>query len=135
MISDSSSGVHYFGALLIALGLYVTVGLPLAWLPTNLPRYGKRTFATGLQLTFGNVSGVISPFLYKNSEAPRYIRGNAVTLGLVGVFGVLYGVMWVCLHAINERRARGLEDKKIASMSEDEIRELGDRNPRFRYST
>ncbi|PYH91930.1 phosphoglycerate mutase-like protein [Aspergillus ellipticus CBS 707.79] len=94
LISDSSSGVHYFGALLIALGLYVTVGLPLAWLPTTLPRYGKRTFATGLQLTFGNVSGVMSPFLYKTHEAPRYVRGNAVTLALVGFAGVVYGLMW-----------------------------------------
>ena len=31
-------------------------GLPLAWLPSNNPRYGKRTTATGLQLT------IVSPF-------------------------------------------------------------------------
>ncbi|KAJ5557123.1 hypothetical protein N7494_001038 [Penicillium frequentans] len=135
LISDSSSGVHYFGALMVALGLYVTVGLPLAWLPTNLPRYGKRTFATGLQLTFGNISGVMSPFLYKNSEGPRFVRGNAVTLGLVGFAGVLYGVMWICLHLINKRREQGLEDDKIAGLTEEEIQELGDRNPRFHYST
>ncbi|OQE17885.1 hypothetical protein PENSTE_c019G07977 [Penicillium steckii] len=135
LISDSSSGVHYFGALMVALGLYVAVGLPLAWLPTNLPRYGKRTFATGLQLTFGNISGVMSPFLYKTTEAPRYVRGNAVTLGLVGFAGIVYGIMWLCLRIINNRRARGLEDEKIASMSEADIQELGDRNPRFRYST
>ncbi|KAJ5706778.1 hypothetical protein N7488_006579 [Penicillium malachiteum] len=135
LISDSSSGVHYFGALLVALGLYVTVGLPLAWLPTNLPRYGKRTFATGLQLTFGNISGVMSPFLYPSSEGPRYVRGNAVTLTLVGFAGVLYGVMWICLRFINKRRDQGAEDERIATLSEEEIEELGDRNPRFRYST
>ncbi|KAJ5946049.1 hypothetical protein N7454_002888 [Penicillium verhagenii] len=135
LISDASSGVHYFGALMVALGLYVAVGLPLAWLPTNLPRYGKRTFATGLQLTFGNISGVMSPFLYKNSEGPRFVRGNAVTLGLVGFAGVLYGVMWICLRRINKRRDQGLEDEKIAGLSEEEIQELGDRNPRFHYST
>ncbi|EPS28482.1 hypothetical protein PDE_03428 [Penicillium oxalicum 114-2] len=135
LISDASAGVHYFGALLVALGLYVTVGLPLAWLPTNLPRYGKRTFATGLQLTFGNISGVMAPFLYKNAEGPRFIRGNAVTLALVGFAGILYGMMWLYLNAVNKRRARGLYDEKIVSLSEAEIQELGDRNPRFRYST
>ncbi|PWY75868.1 MFS general substrate transporter [Aspergillus eucalypticola CBS 122712] len=133
LISDSSSGVHYFGALLIALGLYVAVGLPLAWLPTTLPRYGKRTFATGLQLTFGNVSGVMSPFLYKTNEAPRYVRGNAVTLSLVGFAGVVYGLMWWYYHGKNKRREQGLEDEKIVGMSEEEIEEMGDRNPRFRY--
>ncbi|KAJ5772376.1 hypothetical protein N7520_002905 [Penicillium odoratum] len=135
LITNSSSGVHYFGALMVALGLYVAVGLPLAWLPTNLPRYGKRTFATGLQLTFGNISGVMSPFLYKNSEGPRFVRGNAVTLALVGFAGILYSVMWGCLRLINKRRAKGFEDEKVAGLSEEEIEELGDRNPRFHYST
>lgn len=135
LIADVAPGVHYFGALLIALGLYVTVGIPLAWLPTNLPRYGKRTFATGLQLTLGNVSGVMAPFLYRTNEAPRYVKGNAVTLGLVGFAGILYGSLWCCLRLINKRRADGLEDEKITGLSEEEIGELGDKNPRFSFST
>ncbi|KAJ5824796.1 Major facilitator superfamily domain general substrate transporter [Penicillium robsamsonii] len=134
LISDSSSGVHYFGALMVALGLYVAVGLPLAWLPTNLPRYAKRTYATGLQLTFGNISGVMSPFLYPNSEGPRFVRGNAVTLGMVAFAGLVYGGMWIAYRFINKRRAQGLEDEKISSLSEQDIQEMGDRNPRFLYS-
>ena len=63
LLSKASAGVHYFGCFLIALGLYVVVGLPLAWLPNNQPRYGKRTTATGLQLTVGNSSGVMAPFV------------------------------------------------------------------------
>ncbi|KOS43861.1 hypothetical protein ACN38_g5234 [Penicillium nordicum] len=134
LISDSSSGVHYFGALMVALGLYVAVGLPLAWLPTNLPRYAKRSYATGLQLTFGNISGVMSPFLYPNSEGPRFVRGNAVTLGMVAFAGLVYGFMWISYRFINKRRAQGLEDEKISSLSEQDIQEMGDRNPRFLYS-
>ena len=62
LISNSSNGVRFLGCFLVALGLYVVVGLPLAWLPANNPRYGKRTTATGLQLTIGNASGIMSPF-------------------------------------------------------------------------
>ncbi|KAL4958140.1 histidine phosphatase superfamily [Aspergillus filifer] len=135
LISDSGSGVHYFGALLVALGLYVAVGLPLAWLPTTLPRYGKRTFATGLQLTFGNVSGVMSPFLYKTTEGPRYVRGNAVTLGLVGFAGIVYGLMWAYYEWKNKQRDQGLEDAKIEGMSDEQIEEMGDMSPRFRWNS
>lgn len=134
LISDTPSGVHYFGALLIALGLYVAVGLPLAWLPSNLPRYGKRTFATGLQLTFGNVSGVMSPFLYKSNEAPRYVRGNAVTLSMVGFGGIVFGVMWIYYHFENGRRAQGKEDDRIAGVAEEDIQEMGEKSPRFVFS-
>ena len=63
LISNSSSGVHYAGCFLIAMGLYVVAGLPLAWLPANNPRYGKRTTATGLQLSVGNFSGIMASFV------------------------------------------------------------------------
>jgi sugar phosphate permease len=35
LIADVSPGVHYFACFLVALGLYVTVGIPLAWLPSS----------------------------------------------------------------------------------------------------
>jgi hypothetical protein len=41
LMADVSAGVHYFGCFLVAMSLYVAVGLPLTWLPNNNPRYGK----------------------------------------------------------------------------------------------
>ena len=35
LISDSSSGVHFFGCFLVAMGLYIVTGIPLSWLPTS----------------------------------------------------------------------------------------------------
>lgn len=63
LMADTGPGVHYFACFVIALGLYVVVGLPLAWLPTNCPRYGKRTTAGGMQLMIGNTSGIMAPFV------------------------------------------------------------------------
>lgn len=31
LLADVSTGAHYFGCFLVAGGLYVVVGLPLAW--------------------------------------------------------------------------------------------------------
>ncbi|KAI4163565.1 MAG: hypothetical protein LQ342_002837 [Letrouitia transgressa] len=134
LISDSSIGVHYFGCFLIALGLYVVVGLPLAWLPSNQPRYGKRTTATGLQLTVGNASGVMAPFLYPSTEKPRYVRGNGVSLSLVGTACLIYALMSWILSQKNAGRRAGKEDDKIAHLTESEIAELGDDSPRFVYT-
>ena len=79
LISNSKSGVHYFGCFLVALGLYVAVGLPLAWLPSNCPRYGKRTVATALQLTFGNCSGIMAPYVSLGAAywgGPKELTGH-----------------------------------------------------------
>lgn len=63
LVSPVSGNVKYFGCFLAAMGVYITVGIPLAWLPSNNPRYGKRTVATGLQLTIGNSAGIPAPFV------------------------------------------------------------------------
>ncbi len=158
LMSDTPSGVHYFGCFLVAMGLYVCVGLPLAWLPNNNPRYGKRTTATGLQLTIGNCSGIMASFvrrhsqcsasrkepaqeaqltsaqLYPSREGPRYLRGHAVTLAMVAFAVSVFGFMWWYLARENRRRARGDVDHKIAGMSAEEIAELGDRSPKYEYT-
>ncbi|KAI8301404.1 putative transporter [Colletotrichum sp. SAR11_59] len=134
LISDTSSGVHYFGCFLVAAGLYVVVGLPLAWLPNNSPRYGKRTTASGMQLTIGNCSGVMSSFIYQAIDKPRYIRGHAVTLSMVGMGTCLYGFMWFWYWKANKQREAGLAEDKYRDLSDDELAELGDESPRFRYT-
>ncbi|ORY15893.1 major facilitator superfamily domain-containing protein [Clohesyomyces aquaticus] len=134
LISDSSSGVHYAGCFLVAMGLYVVVGLPLAWLPTNCPRYGKRTTATGLQLTIGNCSGIMASFLYPAKEGPRYVRGHAVTMAMVAWACLCYAFMWFYFARVNAQREKGDEDHTVHGMVDEDIAELGDDSPRFVYT-
>jgi hypothetical protein len=75
------------------MGLYVAVGIPPAWLPTNLPRNAKRTFAIGLQVMIGNMSGIMAPFFYPATDGPRYVKGHSITLALVGFAAVVYALM------------------------------------------
>jgi len=131
LLGSDTPGVQYFGCFLVAFGLYIVVGLPLSWLPANTPRYGKRTAGNGLQLTIGNTSGVMVPFLY--TKAPRFIKGHAVSLAMVATATTIYGILWYSYMQANKARARGDEDEKIAGMTEEEIDEMGDESPRFRY--
>jgi uncharacterized membrane protein YfcA len=70
LVSPTTRGLKYFGCCLIAIGLYVIVGIPLAWLPSNNPRYGKRAVATGIQVTIGNSAGILAPFV---SVSPQHM--------------------------------------------------------------
>ncbi|KAK5172872.1 uncharacterized protein LTR77_002992 [Saxophila tyrrhenica] len=134
LISPVSFAAQYAGCFLVALGLYVIVGIPLAWLPTNNPRYGKRTTATGLQLTIGNSAGIMAPFLYPNDEGPRFVRGHGVTMGLIILGSLIYGFMFVYFSGRNQKREQGAEDKAMEGLNEEEILALGDENPRFRFA-
>ncbi|EUC64534.1 MFS transporter, partial [Rhizoctonia solani AG-3 Rhs1AP] len=130
-----SSGGHYTGCFLVAMGLYVVVGIPLSWLPNNIPRYGKRTSATGFQLMIGNASGVMAPFLYATNEKPRYTRGHAVSLAMVALATCVYGLLAVVYARINARRDRGEEEYKIVDKTPEQVDALGDESPHFRYMT
>ncbi|KAL6854856.1 hypothetical protein ACO1O0_005987 [Amphichorda felina] len=133
LVSPASGNVKYFGCFLAAMGLYVVVGIPLAWLPSNNPRYGKRTVANGLQLTIGNSAGIPAPFLYKTRDAPRFVSGHAVSMALIAMSSVIYLLFWIYFRRQNQRKAEGKDDHKVQGMTEEEIEELGEHNPRFRY--
>ncbi|KAF4119565.1 Major Facilitator Superfamily [Geosmithia morbida] len=134
LLADTSSGAHYFGCFLVAGGLYVVVGLPLAWLPTNSPRYGKRTTGTAMQLTWGNAAGVMSAFIYSAEDSPRYIKGHAISLSMVGVGTVVYAFMWYWYWQENRKRDAGKIQEKHRGMSDEDLVELGDESPHYRYT-
>ncbi|KAH8817308.1 putative MFS transporter [Xylogone sp. PMI_703] len=134
LISNKSSAASFVGCFLVATGLYVSVGIPLAWLPSNKPRYGKRALATGMQLTCGNIAGVAAPFLFQTSDAPKYYTGYGVSLALITLSGSIFAFMNWYYARTNRNRATGKEDWKIEGKTDKEIDEMGDYNPRYIYT-
>ncbi|KAI4189871.1 MAG: hypothetical protein LQ346_005034 [Caloplaca aetnensis] len=63
LIVGQNVATRYAGCFVIATGLFVLSGIVITWLPTNLPRYGKRSTAVGMQLMIGNCAGVAAPFV------------------------------------------------------------------------
>lgn len=54
---------------------------------------------------------------------------------MVGFAMLMYGLMWWVLSRENQSRQDGKQDAHVEGMSEEEIAELGDESPRFRYTT
>jgi MFS family permease len=131
LIANRSSAVSFAGCFFVAMGCYTAVGTPLAWLTSNNPRYGKRAFASGMQLTVGNSAGVAAPFLFQDFYAPTYYPGYAATIGLLCLSTTLFCVLHFHWRAVNKRRESGEEEWKAEGKTEEEVAELGDKSPRF----
>lgn len=131
LIANRSSGVSFAGCFLVAMGCYTAVGTPLAWLTSNNPRYGKRAFASGMQLTIGNSAGVAAPFLFQNAYAPTYYPGYGATIGLLCLSTTLFTTLHLHWRWVNKRRAEGGEEWKAEGKTEEEVAEMGDESPRF----
>lgn len=135
LLSGVSSGVHYFGCFVVAGGLYTSVGLCFPLLASNLPRYGKRTTAIGLQLTVGNSAGIFAPYIYQKEQNGIYTIGHATTLALVAMACGVHAVLWTFHHNENQARKRGRRADKPEGKPSDEAEELGDDSPTFMYTT
>jgi cbb3-type cytochrome oxidase subunit 3 len=55
-------------------------------------------------------------------------------MAMVAFAIVCYAVLWFALGRINTRREKGEEDHLIAGLSDEEVAEMGDDSPRFRYT-
>ncbi|KAL1630898.1 hypothetical protein SLS56_004711 [Neofusicoccum ribis] len=134
LLSTDDSSAGYAGCFLIPLGIYTMSGLSLTWLTTNNPRYGKRVTAVAMGTMSVNCGGIMMSYIYPKDEGPRYHRGHAITLSLTLVsISTIAFLSWYFARA-NRRRAAGKEDYKIAGMTDEQIKELGDRSPRFVYT-
>ncbi|KAL9610940.1 MAG: hypothetical protein Q9167_004382 [Letrouitia subvulpina] len=135
LLVGRSVAVSYLGCFVIATGLYVVGGIALVWMPSNLPRFGKRTTAIGMFLMCGSGAGVAAPYLYPTNDGPRYAMGHGVTIAILAVSVTMDAVLWSYMARTNRRRKAGKEDDKMEGMTEYEINEMGERSPRYIFVT
>ncbi|KEF52808.1 uncharacterized protein A1O9_11225 [Exophiala aquamarina CBS 119918] len=81
-IGSSNIGAGYFAMFLCGAGIYPYNCLMLTWISSNLAPDYKRSVGIPLAATIANVSGILSGQIYPATDAPRYVSGNAVSLGL-----------------------------------------------------
>ena len=134
LISNVNGDVSYAVTFVVAAGCYTVNGMAVAWLATNNPRYGKRAYASGIQLSIGNSAGVAAPFLFSTATGPEYRPGYATSIGTL-----FLGMLMACTlcgwywHQ-NRQRIAGKQDWRTSDKSEEEIAELGDKSPLYRYT-
>ncbi|KAF2443434.1 MFS general substrate transporter [Karstenula rhodostoma CBS 690.94] len=134
LIINQGVGVSFAGCFVVAFGLWTSTGLAFSWIALNNPRYGKRAFASGMQITIGNASGVSAPFLFSSAYAPTYFPGYGATIGLLCLGLCIYTSLYFWFRNANKRKLTGEEDWRIEGLSEQEAKELGEHNPGYLYT-
>jgi hypothetical protein len=77
---------------------------------------------------------VSAPFLFSNQYSPEYYPGYGAMIGLMALQTTLHAVVGLYWRRQNQRKLAGKEDWRMEGLSEDEINELGEHNPRYLYS-
>lgn len=109
------------------MAVYTFNTLLLAWVANNVAPDTKRSAALPLFISIANLSGIAASQVYPNNTAPRFILGNAVSMGmeLTACGGIV--VIWLILRHRNnikaKQRAEGITDNGL----------VGDRSLDFEY--
>ncbi|KAG0702239.1 hypothetical protein DFH29DRAFT_508189 [Suillus ampliporus] len=137
-ISTAPNGVKYFGTFFIVIGSYAATLGVISWLGNNLAGQSKKGVGMALQIGIGNFSGAISAVIYRSQDSPRFILGHALELMFVGIGLIFLPIVVFLYKRINAQRDAAerlaMEWGEKAQYSDEELRELGDRAPDFRYT-
>ena len=85
---------------------------------------------------WGNLNGIVASNVYRGRDAPKYYLGHSVVLGYLTIcifFGSI--LQTVLLRIENRKRRNGHRDHLINELSDEQIRQMGDRRPDFIYTT
>lgn len=134
LIASGRTSIRFFGCFVTILGIYPTVGLSIMWLSDNVGRHFKRASMVGMVLTIANTAGVAVGQIYRTQDAPRYVKGLTISLGLnvvaLACVIALMGGMWF----VNNKRAKKIEEAVQAGTPLPEQPEKGDYDVYFVYT-
>ncbi|KAJ1915660.1 hypothetical protein H4219_004190 [Mycoemilia scoparia] len=107
------------------------MALAPAWVSSNQAGTTKPVIASALISAVASFGGFTTSYIYRDQDAPRYILGHAVGIALCGVVIVTSLPLTWLLH--RENRKRDSSNSDISHLNEQEIIDLCDRHPEFRY--
>lgn len=128
-------GLILFAVYLIAAGVYSVVPAIIAWNSNNASGEWKRGIAIGMQIGITNYGGVIGSNIFLAKESPRYPLGYGFSLAILAAACILAVILHTLLKRENKRRDRMSEAEVRAKYTEDELADMGDASPLFRYET
>ncbi|KAK2793488.1 hypothetical protein FQN51_001245 [Onygenales sp. PD_10] len=128
-----SVSIRYMAVFAISGGSLVTHPITITWLSNNMAGHYKRGISSALQIGLGNTGGIIASNIFLKSEAPSYPTGYGVCLGLIWVCGITCVIFFFYLRRENRMRVQGKRDY-LLELPQDEVENLGDDHPSFRFT-
>lgn len=119
----------------IAAGLYPSLCTSVAWNANNLSGSWKRAIGMALQTTLGNLGGAIGSNIYLAREAPHYWTGYGVSFAVLVSAVIAAIVLKLLLARINKKRDMMSEEEVHRLYTDEQLTDMGDESPLFRYTT
>ncbi|KAF2871393.1 major facilitator superfamily domain-containing protein [Massariosphaeria phaeospora] len=131
-------GLTYGFLFPVAGGLYCPFICLVSWIGNSLAPSSKRAVGMALLISVGNMGGIMGSNIYLSREKPKYTTGFAVSLAMcLAAIAMTFLLRWA-YGKENARREALIsehgEEVIRARYTDQEMLDLGDRSPFFRYT-
>jgi MFS family permease len=130
----SNIGPAFFAIILTCMGIYPIQPAGSSWAANNLAPTSRRAIGVAFNICVGNIGGVIGSYMYLESEKPKYYTGFGLSLAFGATGFIVAFLLELSYKWGNTRKARLNEDEVRAKYTDEELLDMGDRSPLFRYT-
>lgn len=126
-------GTRYFALYLITVGGYIAQPVIIVWLSNNLGGHYKRGVGSAMQISIGNLGGVVASNVYLRKELPYYNTGFRVGLAFLWITVLMAVAFLLYLRRENKLRNAGKRDDRY-DLPDETKANMGDDHPSFRFT-
>lgn len=131
-LGSKNPKVRYASLFFQVSGAYVSAPLTSTWMPNNLAPFYRRVTGIVCGFIVTNCGGILSTWLFPNSERPNYVRGTSVLLALCIGMIIFSALNMVYLGIMNRKRRRaGGFDENGPRLDDQAL--LGDKSVHFKF--
>ncbi|KAI8140516.1 major facilitator superfamily domain-containing protein [Fennellomyces sp. T-0311] len=104
VLKDHNVATLYVSACIATIGSFAQVPPRAAWSTSNIGGQTKRAVGIAMISNLGNIGGAVAGHVYRQSDAPHYIRGHAICLGMMVYVWITCVILKFALKCINKKR-------------------------------
>ena len=105
-----------------------------AWNVANCPNPTKRAISIGFLVCVGNIGGLIGSYIYMDKEAPTYPTGYGTSFAFASAGIVAAVTLELALKRLNSKKALLDEDEVHQRYTDEQLDDLGEKSPLFKYA-
>lgn len=134
LLATEKTGVRYFALFLCLTGAFTASPMLVAWCIDNTAGHMTRAVASAAVVGFGNFGGIVAAWTYVLPDAPRYVKGHGLNLGVSSFCIIVVALAILNLHRENKLKRAGRRDDRVAGKTDREVQDLGHTHPEFYFT-
>ncbi|OGE47842.1 hypothetical protein PENARI_c036G12525 [Penicillium arizonense] len=127
-------GPGFFAIILTCMGIYPTHPATTSWTMNNLAPSNRRAIGSAFNICVGNIGGIIGSYMYLDREGPTYPTGFGLSLAFGGSALVAALILEISFVYANKLNGMMSESEIRDAYSDEQLLEMGDKSPLFRYT-